>query len=56
TKEGVLPRLCATERRLSKDSQLSEKYQEELNELTELGYVQRIPNEQAEQLGHYVSK
>jgi len=48
-KEAVLPRLCATERRLSKDPKLSDKYQEELDKLVQSGYVQRIPSEQVDQ-------
>ena len=34
-KEAVLPRLCATERRLSKDLKLSDIYEEELNKLVQ---------------------
>ncbi|KAJ3601869.1 hypothetical protein NHX12_029631 [Muraenolepis orangiensis] len=48
-KDAVLPRLCATERRLSKDPKLSEIYQEELNKLKQSGYVKRILSEQIEQ-------
>ncbi|XP_069378750.1 uncharacterized protein [Paralichthys olivaceus] len=48
-KEAVLPRLCATERRLSKDPKLSEKYQEELDKLVQSGYVCQIPSEQIDQ-------
>ncbi|KAJ3595467.1 hypothetical protein NHX12_004770 [Muraenolepis orangiensis] len=46
-KDAVLPRLCATERRLSKHPKLSEKYQEELNKLIQS--VKRIPGQQIEQ-------
>lgn len=48
-KEAVLSRLCATERRLSKDYKLSEKHQEELDKLVQSGYVCQIPTEQTDQ-------
>lgn len=36
-KEAALPRLCATEKCLSKEPKLAEKYQEELDKLVQSG-------------------
>lgn len=48
-KEAVLPCLCATERRLSKDPKMSALYQEELDKLVQSGFVNKIPHEQVDQ-------
>lgn len=48
-KEAVLPRLRATEKRLSKDPKMAALYQEELEKLIQSGFIIKIPPEQEDQ-------
>ena len=48
-KEAVMSHPCATEKHLVKDLKLSDKYQEEMDNLVQSGYIQRIPSEQLDQ-------